>query len=628
MVNKKDEFFSIIEGIVKKADLSMRDTFLLTLVDQKLLKNDSLSQSINDKLFIQAKKWNAVFTDDIEKFKMDTIDELNDRMKMDNFLGDISVYEANNNDIISNLQRFNKGEKTAKNLVGYLLSDGLSNEDFANSIKVIDETDKTDICQIKAFLEKCRYFYTGHFNKEAILLFLYADMDQKPFDYAECRALKLVIRKHQCLFQDMYNKLKADCPYTDVLMDMDRTLPSVITKKIVYAVNGAPEYQKYIHPHMIYLRLKKLIALYRTIDKIKWRPSVPATDALTTCLRVFGYVIEESRLTCPLYITERSIIEYITDTLPISQNDLANLLGISKQAITGYKVRIPEKSMWIFKSMTNFTYTFLAGQTTINGYGKDSDNNDLYTMSIINRRFYADFIIGIIASFIKYENDIKSSDKVKKISPKTDIPDKISNKALELSELFRESCMKYEKYCITADKYKREESKLQGQIKVFKKTVEDQANEGIEDFAVQDKLKETQKNFNDVAYKCKVEQENAEKIKESVLTKLDYFIMFLRNNIQDEEVTKLIFQLNKTLQDKQNELAGFEQKYIDDTKKVDNIKSKLMNTDTMPEAVEEKIKNDCQKASAQVKKSLAVKNEMKDKLNKIINHCIDSLREL
>lgn len=624
MVNKKDEFFSIIEEILKKDELSMRDTFLLTLVDQKLLKDDSLLKDINDKLFIQAKKWNGIFAADIEKFKTAAIDELNNEMDMDKFLENISTDEANNNYIISSLESFNKGEITAEDLVDCLLPDGLSNEDFANIIKLMDEMDKTDVCQIKAFLGKCRYFYTGHFNKEVILLFLYADMDQRPFNDDKCHALQLVIRKHQCLFQDMYNKLKSDCPYTDVLMDMDRALPSVITKKIVYALPEAPEYQKYMHPHMIYLRLKKLIALYRTIDKAKWRPRVPATDALTVCLRAFEYIIEESRLTCPFYITEKSIIEYITDILPINQNDLANLLGISKQAITGYKVRIPEKNMWIFKAMTDFTYTFLAGQTTINGYGKDNNNNDLYTMSIINRRFYADFIIGIIASFIKYEDDIKSSDKVKKISPKTDIPDKLSNKALELSGLLRKSCMTYEQHCITANKYKREEFELHEQVKYLEETLMKE----IDNFAVEDELKATRQRINNVTCSCKVEQENAERIKENVLAKLDYFIMFLKNNLQDKEITKTMFKLNKILQDRQNELSKLEQKYINDTKSANSIKSKLIITDTIPEDIEKEGKNACKKASIQAKDSLTAKNEMKDKMNKIINHCIDSLEKM
>jgi hypothetical protein len=89
-----------------------------------------------------------------------------------------------------------------------------------------------------------------------------------------------------------------------------------------------------------------------------------------------------------------------------------------------------------------------------------------------------------------------------------------------------------------------------------------------------------------------------------------------------------MFKLNKILQDRQNELSKLEQKYINDTKSANSIKSKLIITDTIPEDIEKEGKNACKKASIQAKDSLTAKNEMKDKMNKIINHCIDSLEKM
>ena len=283
--------------------------------------------------------------------------------------------------------------------------------EFNAAIKFCDEH-ASKLGELGKPLKDCLtaiYYLLDHsFNVELILLFLFGKFDRA----GAGEALKLVIERHEKFFLSLYNELKSFYPQIDVLLEI--------------AINDYPraieaEYYQWLHkfsppdePRAILFKLKKLINLYKFYCKAQ---KVSRSKCIEHVLFTYEKILIETRFTefhyAPMW---SNLPNYMMHFFGLNQSDLAKILGVGNHNITREmsKGTLVTNHKVLFQAATDFSYTYILGETTIPYYGKNYSHETKYMFGVAIQMAYAEMFLNYIDALVEYREEIANTSHISK----------------------------------------------------------------------------------------------------------------------------------------------------------------------------------------------------------------------
>ena len=278
--------------------------------------------------------------------------------------------------------------------------------EFNSAIKFCDEH-ASELGELGKPLKNCLtaiYYLLDHsFNAELILVFLFGKFDRA----GAGKALTLVIERHEKFFLSLYNELKSFYPQIDVLLEI--------------AINDYPraieaEYYQWLHkfsppdePRAILFKLKKLIHLYKFYCKAQ---NISLSKCVKHVLFTYEKILIETRFTEFHYAPMWSDLpNYMMNFFGLNQSDLAKILGVGNHNITREmsKGTLVTNHKVLFQAATDFSYTYILGETTIPYYGKNYSHETKYMFGIAIQMAYAEMFLNYIDALVEYREEIANT---------------------------------------------------------------------------------------------------------------------------------------------------------------------------------------------------------------------------
>ena len=294
---------------------------------------------------------------------------------------------------------------------------------------------ENELYEIENYLVILEYALNQDFNDEAILLFLFVNLD----DCQKESPLKIVIKKREQLLLNIYNRLHSfSSGTTNTLLDNNSNfIPSEITEPYV---NIPPFHSQDDDDIYILLKLKKLIALFQFYCKAT---NTALPDPLKFHLRDLDFILKETKLTEIAYNPLLDDLpSYVLETFGLNNNDLAEILNKDKSTISRQRTNnvILKNNLWFWKTATGFTYTYINGNTTIPNYGKDSIDDTKYRLYPATAMAFAELFLKRISQLKEYQESLKNKQVPlrKKYILSEKYLSQISMKSIILSDKIRE----------------------------------------------------------------------------------------------------------------------------------------------------------------------------------------------
>jgi len=377
---------------------------------------------------------------------------INDPKMNPDFLQPAKFYELiaelppkykSDDDLTSKLKEINRGFKSLQKDMKKF-SKNYDREKYESAVAfLIERIERSNqptenLYMLYEYFFKIRYLDITYFNAEAITLFLFCkhSIQEDKYPY-----LSLIKRKFEEVLKNIYNSLKKSFPHIEKLVGMQFDIPEEITEIYIYwEENFEPVFEK----ELFFMRLKKVVYLY--MDYCRFT-HIEKKDPAWKLLDEFSRVLEETKFFPTFYyIKHKDLLDYIKEMYQIAQKDIAKILGVSSSNISGHKDSIVRNNIWLFKALTDYSYTFLYEETTIPRYGIiDSDTNKYFTKIPVIVEAYAELILGRILSLNDYRKALKKSPKTRKkmsLTRKHNI--EIAAKANELVPIIRKFRFKAE----------------------------------------------------------------------------------------------------------------------------------------------------------------------------------------
>lgn len=107
---------------------------------------------------------------------------------------------------------------------------------------------------------------------------------------------------------------------------------------------------------------------------------------------------------------------YVLNTFGLNQSDLARILGVENYVITREKKSnaLIQNHLWFWTAATNFTYTYMMGETTIPDYGKLDSNSKIYGIGVMGQMAYAELFLRYAEDLSNYRKNLLKNGKVEK----------------------------------------------------------------------------------------------------------------------------------------------------------------------------------------------------------------------
>ena len=297
--------------------------------------------------------------------------------------------------------------------------------EFNAAIKFCDEH-ASKLGELGKPLKNCLtaiYYLLDHsFNAELILLFLFGRFDRT----GAGEALKLVIERHEKFFLSLYNELKSFYPQIDVLLEIaTNDYPRAVEEE---HYQWLPKFSPPDEPRAILFKLKKLIHLYNFYCKAK---NISLLKCVEYVLFTYEKILIETRFTefhyAPMW---SNLPNYMMNFFGLNQSDLAKILGVGNYNITREmsKGTLVTNHKVLFQAATDFSYTYILGETTIPHYGKNYSHETKYMLEVAVQMAYAEMFLNYIDALVEYREEIANTPHISKskISSKNEYTMKMS----------------------------------------------------------------------------------------------------------------------------------------------------------------------------------------------------------
>lgn len=256
---------------------------------------------------------------------------------------------------------------------------------------------------LKNCLTAIYYVIENSFNVELILLFLFGKFDRA----GAGEALKLVIERHEKFFLSLYNELKSFYHEIDALLEIATNDYTRAIEEEYY--QWLPKFSPPDEPRAILFKLKKLIHLYNFYCKAQ-------KLSLSKCVEhvLFNYekILIETRFTefhyAPMW---SNLPNYMMNFFGLNQSDLAKILGVGNHNITRElsKGTLVTNHKVLFQAATDFSYTYILGETTIPHYGKNYSHETKYMFDVAVQMAYAEMFLNYIDALVEYREKIANT---------------------------------------------------------------------------------------------------------------------------------------------------------------------------------------------------------------------------
>lgn len=278
--------------------------------------------------------------------------------------------------------------------------------EFNSAIKFCDEH-ASELGELGKPLKNCLtaiyYVIENSFNVELILVFLFGKFNRA----GTGEALKLVIERHEKFFLSVYNELKSFYHEIDVLLEIaTNDYPRAIEEEYY---QWLPKFSPPDEPRAILFKLKKLIHLYNFYCKAQ-------KLSLSKCVEhvLFNYekILIETRFTefhyAPMW---SNLPNYMMNFFGLNQSDLAKILGVGNHNITRElsKGTLVTNHKVLFQAATDFSYTYILGETTIPHYGKNYSHETKYMFDVAVQMAYAEMFLNYIDALVEYREEIANT---------------------------------------------------------------------------------------------------------------------------------------------------------------------------------------------------------------------------
>ena len=261
---------------------------------------------------------------------------------------------------------------------------------------------------LKDCLNVLYYLLDSSFNVELILVFLFGKFDRVGVG----EALKLVIERHEKFFLSVYNELKSFYHEIDALLEIvTNDCPRAFEEEYY---QWLPKFSPPDEPRAILFKLKRLIHLYNFYCKAQ-------TLSLSKCVEhvLFNYekILIESRFTefhyAPMW---SNLPNYMMNFFGLNQSDLAKILGVGNHNITRElsKGTLVTNHKVLFQATTDFSYTYILGETTIPYYGKNYSHETKYMFEVAVQMAYAEMFLKYIDALVEYREEIANTPHISK----------------------------------------------------------------------------------------------------------------------------------------------------------------------------------------------------------------------
>ncbi|MBR7024560.1 MAG: hypothetical protein IKI08_00925 [Selenomonadaceae bacterium] len=261
---------------------------------------------------------------------------------------------------------------------------------------------------LKNYLTAIYYLLDHSFNVELILLFLFGRFDRT----GAGEALKLVIERHEKFFLSLYNELKSFYPQIDVLLEIaTNDYPRAVEEE---HYQWLPKFSPPDEPRAILFKLKKLIHLYNFYCKAQ---KLSLSKCVEHVLFTYEKILIETRFTefhyAPMW---SNLPNYMMNFFGLNQSDLAKILGVGNYNITREmsKGTLVTNHKVLFQAATDFSYTYILGETTIPHYGKNYSHETKYMLEVAVQMAYAEMFLNYIDALVEYREEIANTPHISK----------------------------------------------------------------------------------------------------------------------------------------------------------------------------------------------------------------------
>ena len=261
---------------------------------------------------------------------------------------------------------------------------------------------------LKNYLTAIYYLLDHSFNAELILLFLFGRFDRT----GAGEALKLVIERHEKFFLSLYNELKSFYPQIDVLLEIaTNDYPRAVEEE---HYQWLPKFSPPDEPRAILFKLKKLIHLYNFYCKAQ---KLSLSKCVEHVLFTYEKILIETRFTefhyAPMW---SNLPNYMMNFFGLNQSDLAKILGVGNYNITREmsKGTLVTNHKVLFQAATDFSYTYILGETTIPHYGKNYSHETKYMLEVAVQMAYAEMFLNYIDALVEYREEIANTPHISK----------------------------------------------------------------------------------------------------------------------------------------------------------------------------------------------------------------------
>ncbi len=297
--------------------------------------------------------------------------------------------------------------------------------EFKSAIKFCNEH-ANELGELDKPLKDCLtaiYYLLDHsFNVELILLFLFGKFDRA----GAGEALKLVIERHEKFFLSVYNELKSFYHEIDALLEIVTNDCPRAVKEEYY--QWLPKFPPPDEPRAILFKLKKLIHLYNFYCKAQ---KLSLSKCVKHILFTYEKILIETRFTefhyAPMW---SNLPNYMMNFFGLNQSDLAKILGVGNHNITRElsKGTLVTNHKVLFQAATDFSYTYILGETTIPYYGKNYSHETKYMFEVAVQMAYAEMFLNYIDALVEYREKIANTPHISKskISSKNEYTLKMS----------------------------------------------------------------------------------------------------------------------------------------------------------------------------------------------------------
>lgn len=278
---------------------------------------------------------------------------------------------------------------------------------------------------------KLEYAIDGSFNNELILIFLFSNYDTS----VAGKSLQCVIRKHETFFLYLYDSLRKVSPATEDLLhaSMDYC-PREITDPYYHQI---PSFHSSTDKRPLLFSLKKLISLYQFYSCASQKPM---PQCIKSTLNVYRMVLTETRFVMPVCLPMLDDLPtYILNTFGLGQTDLARILNVGDYTISRKKSTLIQDYLWFWTAATDFTYTYMWGETTIPDYGKIDPDSPIYGIGVMGQMAYAELFLRYIEDLGNYRQKLLEDGQKTRFVLNKDYIQHISDNTIRIMETIQKS---------------------------------------------------------------------------------------------------------------------------------------------------------------------------------------------